>query len=120
MESWKEPGCRVVCRPRRSEPRHFNIASTVRVAKSAVLAGENVDELCDRLRLAIGCEEWMCSPERLARMKEVADILEEYFKKRKSKLKLIANLLGDLFETFSDVFGEGDLPPGPPSPPPEA
>jgi hypothetical protein len=108
----------MVCRPKRSAPRHWTIASTVRVAKSALDAGEDPGLLCEKLRIAVGCEEWMCAPERLEKLKEVADIMEKYFKKRKSRLKLIANLLGELFEAFSDVFGEGELPSGPPGPPP--
>lgn len=60
-QEWKEPSCRVVCRPFRSKPRKFDGKSVGRVAKYAIAAGEDPAIIVAHVMIALGYDKIICN-----------------------------------------------------------
>lgn len=86
-----KPGCRSVCRPVRSEVRHFKASALCRVAKSAKDGGASAGEIHDALR---DCG-LLCTTEVRQARQRVSDWLSE---QQKLPLKQIWFLLVEIAE----------------------
>lgn len=100
--SWKDPGCRIVCRPARKSPRVWTLAALKRVLKH-LRSEETDDAICEAIAEVILCENRIDCGELPEAVEAALDALPES--------GILDEFLGDLLGTRTLFTAKGGAGP---------
>lgn len=93
---WKQPGCRNVCRPARTNPRTFDPKSVARAARYALRADYSAGEICRELEF-LDC----CPPCTAQTIEQITEALE-----LSTRVGGRLSLIQDVFDVLSVLLDE--------------